>query len=34
MTTLEWVVLFIALMLDLGAHGGSGRAYSRRRSAK
>jgi len=34
MTTLEWVVLFIALMLDLGAHGGGGRAYSKRRSAR
>jgi hypothetical protein len=31
-TTLEWVVLGIALLLDLGAHGGGGRAYSERRS--
>jgi len=31
-TTLEWAVIAIALLLDLGAHGGSGRAYRRRRS--
>jgi hypothetical protein len=29
-TTLEWVVLVIALLLDLGAHGGGGRAYRQR----
>ena len=28
--TLEWVVLIIALLLDLGAHGGGGRVYQRR----
>jgi hypothetical protein len=32
-TTLEWVVLGIALLIDLSAHGGSGRAYQQRRSA-
>jgi len=32
LSTLEWVVLAIALFMDLGTHGGSGRAY-RRRSA-
>jgi hypothetical protein len=31
-STLEWVVLGIALLLDLSAHGGSGRAYSQRRT--
>ncbi len=34
MTILEWAVLVIALMVDLGAHGGSGRAYSKRRSSR
>ena len=29
-TPLEWVILGIALLLDLGAHGGGGRAYQRR----
>lgn len=33
LTTLEWVVLVVALLIDLGAHGGGGRAYSKRRSA-
>lgn len=27
----DWIILVIALLLDLGAHGGGGRAYSRRR---
>ncbi len=31
-TTLEWAVIAIGLLLDLGAHGGSGRAYRQRRS--
>ncbi|MCX6921768.1 MAG: hypothetical protein NT154_00890 [Verrucomicrobia bacterium] len=31
-TTLEWAVIVIALLLDLGAHGGSGCAYRQRRS--
>ena len=31
-STLEWVVLAIALLLDLSTHGGSGRAYRQRRS--
>lgn len=31
-STLEWIVLAIALLLDLGAHGGGGREYSRRRA--
>lgn len=34
LTTLEWVVLGIALLMDLGAHGGSGRAYRQRRSSR
>jgi hypothetical protein len=33
LTTLEWVVLGVALLLDLSTHGGSGRAYQQRRSA-
>lgn len=28
---LDWLILLVALLLDLGAHGGGGRAYSRRR---
>ena len=31
LTTLEWVVIGIALLLDLGAHGGGGRVYRQRR---
>jgi hypothetical protein len=31
-TMLEWVVIAIALLLDLGTHGGGGRAYQSRRS--
>jgi hypothetical protein len=31
-TTIEWVILGVALLLDLSTHGGSGREYSRRRS--
>lgn len=30
---LEWVVLAIALLIDLGAHGGGGREYNRRRAS-
>jgi hypothetical protein len=33
LTSLEWVVIVIALLLDLSTHGGSGRAYRQRRSA-
>jgi hypothetical protein len=33
-TTIEWVVLGIALLLDLSTHGGSGRAYNQRRSVR
>lgn len=29
---IEWAVLVIALLIDLGAHGGGGEAYKRRRS--
>jgi hypothetical protein len=29
---LEWVILGIGLLLDLGAHGGGGRAYRKRQS--
>ncbi len=29
---LDWVVLFIALLLDFSTHGGGGREYHRRRS--
>lgn len=28
----DWVILFIALLLDLSAHGGGGREYYRRRA--
>lgn len=31
-STLEWVVLGFALLLDLGAHGGGGREVRKRRS--
>lgn len=27
----EWLLIGIAFLIDLGAHGGGGRAYSRRR---
>lgn len=30
---LEWLILVLALLLDLSTHGGGGRYYSRRRSA-
>lgn len=33
LTTLEWVVIGVALLLDLSTHGGSGRAYQQRRSS-
>ena len=29
-STLDWVILGVALLVDLGAHGGGGRAYRRR----
>ena len=29
-TTFEWAILVIALLFDLGVHGGGGRAYQRR----
>ena len=29
----EWAVMAVALLFDLGAHGGGGREYSRRRSS-
>lgn len=29
-TTLEWLILIVAFLLDLGAHGGGGQAYRRR----
>lgn len=32
LSTLEWVVLVVAILMDLGGHGGSGRAFSKRRS--
>lgn len=32
LTTLDWVILGVALLIDLGSHGGGGRAYQRRRS--
>ena len=32
-STLEWVVLGIALLFDLGTHGGGGREVSKRRSS-
>jgi len=30
--TLEWIALAIALLIDLGTHGGGGKAYQQRRS--
>ncbi len=33
LSALEWVVIVVALVMDLGTHGGSGRAYQQRRSA-
>ena len=30
LTPFDWVILVIALVIDLGAHGGSGAAYRRR----
>lgn len=32
LSTLEWVVLGVALLFDLGTHGGSGRGYQQRRA--
>lgn len=29
---LDWLILVIGLLLDLGAHGGGGREYTRRRA--
>lgn len=29
---LDWVILVVALLIDLSAHGGGGRAYQRRSS--
>ncbi len=34
LSALEWVVLVIAVLADVGGHGGSGRAYRRRRASK
>jgi hypothetical protein len=34
MTTISWVIVGIGLLLDLGTHGGSGRAYRQRRYAE
>ena len=31
-STLDWVILGVALLIDLGAHGGGGKAYRQRRS--
>ncbi len=31
-STLEWVVLGVALLMDFGTHGGGGRTYQKRRS--
>jgi hypothetical protein len=34
LSMIDWVILVIALVLDLGVHGGSGReSYARRRSS-
>lgn len=33
LTTLEWVIMVIALLMDLSTHGGSGRAYQQRKSS-
>ena len=32
LSVLDWVILIVALLIDLGAHGGGGRAYRTRRS--
>jgi hypothetical protein len=32
LSLIDWVILGIALLLDLGTHGGSGRAYGSRGS--
>lgn len=31
-SALEWVVIVIAILMDLGTHGGSGHTYRQRRS--
>lgn len=33
LNTLEWILLGIALLFDLGTHGGGGRSYQKRRSS-
>ena len=33
LTVIEWAILVIALLIDLGAHGGGSSAYNRRRRA-
>ena len=33
-TTFGWAIIVIGLLLDLSAHGGSGREYHRRRSER
>ena len=32
LSLLDWAILVIALLIDLGSHGGGGRAYQRRRA--
>jgi hypothetical protein len=32
LTLFDWIILIVALIIDLGAHGGGGEAYRRRRS--
>lgn len=31
LTTVDWIILVIALLIDLGSHGGGGAEYRRRR---
>ena len=33
LSTLDWIILAIAFLIDLGTHGGGGQAYRRRRNA-
>jgi len=34
LSTLEWVLIVVAVLMDLGTHGGGGRAYNQRRSSR
>lgn len=32
LTTVDWIIIGVGLLLDLSTHGGSGRAYYQRRA--